>query len=298
MNLLSSCEIYYGDRPVKQIWYNNNLVWTPCVYTFNITILSIPTVEGFNPDPPCPRVNSFAEGSTSYNFVTSVTSYTDVYDLNSRGEAGVDVFYWTQFQDAYVTYSGNPFLTSVPAGEGDQTKLQIRYNTPNTYNITVELLPKATPCNQEANLSSSGQAYPVPYITAFNIGPELGTVRIVGSANSSPDRFVFELNNTIVLDTLYRGSSSYQSAVNAVHDLYGNPYIDIIQCNDCGAGDNDSHGEFDLSFEKTTTDSLLKVSAFMPIDESFNSWNLTVFCPEVIEPSIFGFEIEDTIGDK
>lgn len=304
MKLFDSCKIYYGDAEAKEIWLGENLVWAPCTYTFNVTVLTISTINepGFNnASPPCPRVNTWAEGSSLYTFITAATSYTESHSSLLRGEAGLDVFSWAQLQDVSVTFTGTPILTTYTAGiNSDQTQTQLRYSVPGTYDITVEVFNKLPQCNQTLSINAAGQAYPTPYTTAVYLGPQTGTVRVVGSANSAPDRFVFAFGDEIVLDTLYRGSSSYQTSIDATHALYGNDPIPIIQCNDCGAGDVDSHGEFDLSFEKNTTQTYVNISAFMPIDESFNSWSLDIFCPENINntQSVIAFDINDSVGDK
>jgi hypothetical protein len=288
----------YANQGNKFYSVGNKFLTPKIPYIFNVNIISIPTVQGFTADPPCPRVNTWAEGGTISPYVTSITSFRYEYDVGLQGEAGIDTFVWNQFQAAYIEYDGNPIVLTEPAGQGDQTKYQIRYTTPNTYNITIEVIPKPKQCNEAVTITRSGfTPCNSPYLTSFDIGSETGYVRVVGSAKSSPDRLIFEINNVIVLDTMYRGSSSYQSEVDAYDISCGRTPTAIIQCNTCGTTIQD-HGDFDLFFEKTTTDSILRMSAIMPINESANNFDVQVYCPVKDQPSIFGFNVENFTGVK
>lgn len=121
-----------------------SLLRTRTNYQFNIDITSIPQVAGFIVNPPCPRVNAWAAGSTSFTYITAVTGYDKKYDVTLQGNAGADIFYWPAYQTATVKYDGRPVIITETAGAGnDQTKLQIRYEVPDTYNIVVTVSNKA-----------------------------------------------------------------------------------------------------------------------------------------------------------
>lgn len=148
MKLNDSCKIYFGAVSAKEIWLGSKLVWNPCPYIFDIEVTNIYQIQGI--DQFCPRVNAWAEGAdfTQYTYLTAVTSYTEVFDYSLQGVAGVDIFYWTEFQQATYTYDGNPIITTQAAGDNlDQTKVSLSYNSPSLtgYNISVSITPKPSP---------------------------------------------------------------------------------------------------------------------------------------------------------
>jgi hypothetical protein len=116
--------------------------------------------------------------------------------------------------------------------------------------------------------------------------------------NSAPDRLQFSIDNNIVLDTFYRGSSSYQTQINTAHTNVGLPVPPpIIQCNDCGApSDTDSRGNFDLIFEKTSTTPTVYFSAYSPVQETFNSWSFLMTCPIIPEIYTISYNLSSVRG--
>lgn len=295
----------------------DNKFFSPVLpYIFNINVEAIPKVYDINlfwdstDNDPSPRVQAWGENSTSYNFVTSVTSYTEMFNSTAHVSAGVDTFVWSACQDAIITYNGPGTLTVLnnqgPSGDDPlyaQTVYSLSYNIPNIYNVNIEIIPKAQACNQEISISDGGQSFPgiTPSVSAYyyNIGTGLGTVRVVGDTNAAPDRFLFGIDDEIVLDTFYRGAStvSYYNQITAAHALPEASGIEmgpIIECSACGdPNDDDPKGRFELLFEKTSTSPFVAVSALMPIGTALNTWSLKIYCPEIVQEPLFGFDINE-----
>lgn len=154
------------------------------------------------------------------------------------------------------------------------------------------------PCGEELDFRRTGTFFPVPFIDEIILGNVLGEVRVTGSMFSAPDRIIFSIDNQIVLDTLYRGSSSYQAVVNTAHTNAGLPLPPpIIQCNSCGVpGDENTHGRYDFKFTKTSTTPTLRFSAFSPVQEQFNAWRFIASCPTTVPDSLFGYNLSGVVG--
>lgn len=108
----------------------------------------IPTIRIQNEEPPCPRVNTWAEGYPPSEFLVTPGSYVFSQPEDSPA-SGIDIFFWnessTEFhpQDVEVTATGNPEIIIQPAGAlGDQTQYQLRYTEPGIYAITIRIFNK------------------------------------------------------------------------------------------------------------------------------------------------------------
>ena len=95
--------------------------------------------------PPCPRVNTWAEGYEPGPFLTTAQNITLVQPKDAEA-SGIDIFFWNdngeQFapQGCEFTATGNYTFSSSLAGEqGDQTKYQLRYTEPGDYEITIRI---------------------------------------------------------------------------------------------------------------------------------------------------------------
>jgi hypothetical protein len=106
------------------------------------------------------------------------------------------------------------------------------------------------------------------YATEYNIdlGSTIGKVTLTIDAIEVPDRFVVEWNGSEVIDTGYRGDSSYQAVLYQNLILLGEP-VALIE----GA----AGGSF--TFNKTTADPVATVKVYAPIEET--QWSFTLSCP-------------------
>lgn len=202
--------------------------------------------------------------------------------------------------DPIPTPTPTPTLTPTPTPTPTATSIPPTPTLTPTPTPTPTITPTPTPtptpfvaCGQELDFNRSGSFFPIPFTNEVVLGNELGTIRVTGSMNSAPDRIIFSIDNEIVLDTLYHGSSSYQAQVDQAHINNGLPLPPpIIQCNNCGAPSNtDAHGTFDYIFQKTSTTPVVTFSAYSPIPESFNSWKFTMSCPTIPVLPFFGYDL-------
>ena len=91
--------------------------------------------------PPCPRVNTWADGYTNGAYVTAVSSYIETYPYEAES-AGVDIFYWnasiTQ-RTQQVSVSATGFSLSSNTQITSQNKCQLLYTVPGIYVVNVEV---------------------------------------------------------------------------------------------------------------------------------------------------------------
>ena len=296
-------------------------------FTFNITVnfdqIDEPTLDS---GLYCPRVNSypypsFRVATTPYinqAWPTKIKQQTDIHEWIQRTAVGVDIFCWNgtngkPYQAVDYEADGNSAVVVTTAGvNNDQTKTQIQYTRPGTYDIEIWIRDE---CGADVGISGGGKRdLTDPYILPFALGPGLGTVRIRGSFLGAPDRAIFTINGTEVLDTRYRGSlwsggstpEFYQSLISAVYvspppeglsysDAAALTASEVFPCTDCGKplGVYDSRlGEFDLTFEKTTTDRVMIMTMYNPIA---TDWSLKVYCPVIVADlptPLFGYDFK------
>jgi len=111
---------------------------------------------------------------------------------------------------------------------------------------------------------SGGESFPT--ILNVNLGSSLGTVTLTFNADNIPDKFVVIFDGEEVINTGYRGASSYQNALDAALIARGEPTETIAGV---GAGTAD--------FSKTTSTSSAQIKVYAPL--SGTGWNLTLGCP-------------------
>jgi hypothetical protein len=109
---------------------------------------------------------------------------------------------------------------------------------------------------------SGNQDYPETYI--FNLGV-IGTSTLTYQAYSIPDKWVIMQDGVVILDTGYRGATSYQAELDAELTARGLP-TETIQ----GSGSGTA------SFSVNST-SPLYVYVYAPL--SFTSFQTTISCP-------------------
>ncbi len=113
-------------------------------------------------------------------------------------------------------------------------------------------------CDVSENNGSGGSgSYNIP----ITLGSTTGTVWLVFNAYSVPDKFQVIYDSTTVIDTGFRGSSSYNSALNAL----GYPNVS-------GAGSGSA------SFYKGTSTTTATVIVTAPL--SGTAWEFTLSCPQ------------------
>jgi hypothetical protein len=105
---------------------------------------------------------------------------------------------------------------------------------------------------------------PASYV--ITLGNNLGTVTLNYNASSVPDRFVVIYNGVVVIDTGYRGGSTYQSQLNSALADYNLPPSPIVGI---GAGS--------ASFFKNSSVPTATVEVYGPLPGT--AWNFTLGCP-------------------
>lgn len=141
-------------------------------------------------------------------------------------------------------------------------------------------------CNGLASFSG-GSSYPSQQ--TINLGTDAGDVSFSFEAFSQPDRFIVEFNGAIVIDTGYRGISSYdfggasRSSFNAslngkIDPILETTYPDISNFPDDGFPRVISPGNGTSTFLKnTSTPTTAKISVYGPMIGT--AWNYTLGCP-------------------
>lgn len=102
------------------------------------------------------------------------------------------------------------------------------------------------------------------------IGPTTGTVDVDFTFGDVPDKMVLEkMDGTVLLNTGWRGSSSYQSALNQGLSNLGLPPETIT-----------SPGTGTVSFNKNFIDTQIRVKVYTSYFLGSSSWWVTVHCPD------------------
>lgn len=136
------------------------------------------------------------------------------------------------------------------------------------YNVLVEStadVPAApTPCGIAASYTG-GASFPTKVIV--DLGTGTGVVTLTFDMISIPDKAQVFVGSTKVIDTGYRGSSSYQTDLNAALEARGLP-DELITGPGMGTE----------IFNKTTTDRYAVVYIWAPLPAT--AWSFTLGCPE------------------
>lgn len=134
---------------------------------------------------------------------------------------------------------------------------------------------------------SGEQSYPSEKI--YTLGTELGTVVLDFDAQNQPDRYIVYIDNEIVLDTGYRGSTGHtpggssradwaSSLTGRVDPVTGNTYPFIDPSNESdGYPVVFTPGQGSASFYKSSTFPYAIMRVYAP--ESGTLWSATLNCP-------------------
>ena len=143
---------------------------------------------------------------------------------------------------------------------------QVLLNVDNTaYNACCNNVPVGpiVQCNTATDFAG-GIAYPDTQI--IELGNTTGVVTIDFDAYDIPDRFTLEFEGVVVIDTGYRGLTTYQGELNTALIVLGEPAATITFP---GAGS--------ATFNKTTATQQAVLKVFAPIGGT--AWTATVSCP-------------------
>lgn len=136
---------------------------------------------------------------------------------------------------------------------------------------------------------SGGQSYPSSQ--SVQLGSGTGEVILDFEAFGVPDRFIMHYDDTVVIDTGYRGTSNYdfggadRSSFNAslsgkVDPILETTYPDISNFPDDGYPRIVSPGDGTASFLKNTTSpTIAQVQVYGPM--AGTAWNFTAGCPAI-----------------
>lgn len=131
------------------------------------------------------------------------------------------------------------------------------------YSVTVTGVATALACGVDSSYSG-GPSFPTQI--AYNLGTGLGIVTLDYDMLSVPDKAEVWFDGVKVIDTGYRGDSSYQSALDAELTSLGQPTETIAGV---GLGND--------TFTKSTTTSLCIVKVFGPLTGT--AWSVQLSCP-------------------
>ena len=135
--------------------------------------------------------------------------------------------------------------------------------------------PIGVPCG--TTLAFGGNDYGMPDVQSVTLGSSTGPVLFHFDAYTVPNRFQVLFENIVVIDTGYRGNTTYQSALNTALAGYGSASSTII-----------SPGSGTTVFQKNTATSVAMCKIFSPninLPGASNAWNFTMSCPSQPLPS-------------
>lgn len=158
--------------------------------------------------------------------------------------------------------------------------------------VLTQSVTSSIQCGVSASYSG-GIAYPSE--RDIYLGPSTGVVTLTYNAQSVPDRYIIKYNGSVVLDTGYRGSTSYDylgaSRASFTNSLLGK--IDPITggvypfAHASHAADNypviAGAGSGTAQFTKSDDSSLARVLVYAPI--SGTAWSFTLGCPDGVTPT-------------
>lgn len=153
---------------------------------------------------------------------------------------------------------------------------------------TTEMFLKPIPCGEQGNFQSGRVGYPI--IQPLNLGTSTGEVLVEVDAVSVPDRFILYREGVHVLDSGYRGRSTYgiggtaratfiNSLNGKVDPITGNTYplsIGTPGIESDGYPEVKDNGV--LIYNKTGAGSDYEMRVYAPAQGT--AWNFTVGCPE------------------
>lgn len=117
---------------------------------------------------------------------------------------------------------------------------------------------------------NGGQSFPTE--TAIYVGPDIGVVQVNYNALTIPDKFVMEFESLEVASSGYRGSTSYQPALDtALADMSLPP--ELIT----------SPGTGTISFYKGTSTEWVIVKVYAPLNGT--AWNYNIICQLTPNPN-------------
>lgn len=158
-----------------------------------------------------------------------------------------------------------------------------------------------TPCGQQTAFSGQ-QSY--PDTQAFNLGSDTGEVTVTYNAFSVPDRFIVKLDNVIVSDTGYVGSSDFDfggssrnsftsSLTGKLDPVTGTVYPDTLNFPEDGFPRILGPGSGTTSFNKELpSPSLAFVDVYGPM--SGTAWNVILSCPVAVAQ--FNYDVFNSVS--
>ena len=243
-------------------------------------------VDGFDGDPGTSGTSgingSAGSAGTSGTSGISMTGLTaDVSVLNISG--GTRILHF--IKGAYSGYTDLALPITTTTTTFTPTTTTTTFTPITTTTTTISGLPCGTPVSY-----ASGQAYPSSGLSY--LGTSYGTVNLTFDALNIPDQFIVIYDNNIVINTGYRGSSSYdfgggsrnsfKTALSGKTDpVNGGVYPNFTNYVDDGyprviTAPSGSAGSGVQSFYKSLTQTaIVKVYAPMPSTQ----WNYTLGCP-------------------
>lgn len=155
-----------------------------------------------------------------------------------------------------------PFIPPTPPSTSTTTTLLPPITS------TTTTLPEPTQpsidCGEQGAFAG-GQVF--PSVIEVILGTDIGLVTLDFNAFNIPDKFIVRFDGEEVINTGYRGSSSYQAALDANLATRGLAPETI-----------DGTGIGNSSFNKTTTTSSAFVYVYAPLPNT--AWNFTLNCPQ------------------
>lgn len=123
------------------------------------------------------------------------------------------------------------------------------------------------PCNEESQASGQNE-FPAEFLV--EVGNTLGNVEIDFTFGDVPDKMIVEkMDGTVLINTGWRGSTSWQAQLNQGLADLGLPPETIT-----------SPGSGTVSFNKNFADSKVRVKIFTSYFLGSSSWWVTVKCPQ------------------
>jgi len=209
--------------------------------------------EVVQPPPIVPVANFIPIPSTGFEPLTVVFQNLS---QNANG------FEW-DFGDGGTSVEENPSHTYAVGGTYYVALTASRGEDVDYANNVIDVLIPSIPCGG-AQSFSGGQTMPSTF--TVDLGTGTGTVNLTFNAQNVPDKFIVEWNGGVVINTGYRGSTSYQSQLNNALTSLGYPPEAITGP---GAGST--------SFIKNESSRYATVKIYAPLGGT--AWSLTLGCP-------------------
>jgi PKD repeat protein len=211
------------------------------------------------PIPILPLANFTSDITTgnyplTVNFInTSTNSIGYLWDFGT-GTQSIDI------NPTYVYENPGTYDVVLTAYRGEVSNVKIN---PSYVNV---LSAPSVPCIGNIAAKNAGTTGGFPYSQIINIGSATGSVMLRFNAQNVPDKYILIYNGVQVINTGYRGASSYQGQLNSALFAKGLPSEPI---KGVGAGT--------ASFLKTSSVSSATLQVWSPIVGT--GWNWTASCP-------------------